>query len=73
MERVLKEKVVLHNSGEQWSGTSCRDLGDADPTLRQCTGGMWEVELSCRESIVPTKNLVLGVSAGGPGCTLRRG
>lgn len=24
-----------------------------------------EVELSCRESTVPTKNLVLGVSAGG--------
>ena len=73
MERVLKEEVILHNSGEQWSGSSCKDLGDADPNLRQCTGGMWEAELSCRESIVPTKNLVFGVGAGGTGCMLRRG
>lgn len=73
MERVLKEEEALRNSGGQWSGSSCRDLGDADPTWRQCAGGMWEEELSCRESTVPTKSLVSGVSAGGTGCTLRRG
>lgn len=42
MERVLKEEEgVLRDSGEQWSGSSCKDLDDGDPTLRQCPGGMW--------------------------------
>lgn len=72
MERVLKEEGVLPDN-EQWSGNSCRDSGDADPTLRQCGGRTWDEELGCRGSIVPTKSLILRVAAGGRGCTQRRG
>lgn len=71
METGLKEEGILPNSGEQWSGSSCRYLGDADSTLRQCAVGMWEKELGCRGSIVPRKRWILGISAGGTGSTHR--
>lgn len=67
----MKDEGILHNDGEQWPGNSHRDLGDANPTLRQCTGGISEKELVCRGS-VSTESLILAASAGGGGCTLRR-
>lgn len=66
MERVFKEEGVLPYNEQ------CLE-GDADPTLRQCAGRMWEEELGYRGSIVPTKSLTLRVSTVGIGCTQRRG